>query len=137
MSRYANDDLRYFEGLPQTLNKTRIAGEVTRHDKDEDNPQGQHMRLAGVKIHIKGEGKDYEAVTDANGVYEFIDVPPGKYTIEPEIPAGLTLLLVIHYGLFDPAQLKSLKVELKEHGCTGADIILTSGPPTKQTLGNF
>jgi hypothetical protein len=135
MSKYANDDLRYFEGLPATLNQTRIAGEVTRYETDEDNPQGRTERLPGIRIHIKGEGKEYEVVTDARGVYELTGVPAGKYVIEPDLPAGLTLMLVIRYGPFDRTKVKSLNIELKERGCSGLDIILTSGPPSKQTIG--
>ena len=136
MSKYANDDLRYLEGLPAALNQTRIAGEVTRFDADEEEPQGRTERLAGVRIHIKGEGKEYEVVTDARGVYELTGVPPGKYVIQPDLPAGLTLMLVMHYGPLDRAKVKSLDIVLKERGCSGVDLILTSGPASKQIIGN-
>jgi hypothetical protein len=126
MANYVQDDLHYLDALPASLNKTRIAGEVTRYDRDEDNPQGQTHRLSGVSIKIKGEGKEYEVVTNKQGVYELRDVPAGKYRIEPVIPQGLALLIVIHYGPLDRSKFQSLNVELKEGGCSGAGIILTS-----------
>lgn len=135
MARYATDDLSYFDGLPEALNKTRIAGEVTRFYSEEEEPTGRTERLAGVRIHIKGEGKEYEVVTDAQGVYELTGVSAGKYIIEPDIPAGLTLMLVMHYGPLDLSRIKTLDVQLKERGCTGIGIILTSGPPTQRKTG--
>lgn len=125
LANYVQDDLHYLNGLPASANKTRIAGEVSRHDTDEDNPQGTNQRLPGIKIKITGAGKEYEVVTDANGVYELYGAAPGKYVIHPEIPSGLVLLLVVHYGPFDLSQVRSLKVELKEGGCSGATILFT------------
>ena len=136
MSKYADDDVRYLEGLPALLNQTRIAGEVTRYDTSEEEPAGRTERLAGIRIHIKGEGKEYEVVTDARGVYELTGVPAGKYVVRPDLPAGLTLMFVMHYGLLDRAKLKSLEIELKERDCSGVDIVLTSGPASKQIIGN-
>lgn len=126
MVRYAQDDLYYLDGLPASLNKTRIAGEVTRYETDEENPQGTAQRLSGVRIRIKGEGKEYEVVTDEHGIYELKDVPAGKYEIKPDMPAGLVLMLVMHYGPFDRSKAQSLNIELKEGGCSGASFILTS-----------
>ena len=137
MSKYANDDLRYFEGLPARLKQTRIAGEVTRYDTHEEEPQGRTERLAGIRIHIKGEGKEYEVVTDDRGVYELTGVPAGKYVVQPVIPAGLTLMFVMPDGPFDRTKAKSLNIELKERGCASLNIILTSAPPSKQTIGDY
>lgn len=135
MIAYVQDDLHYLDGLPASLNKTRIAGEVTRYERDEENPAGVTQRLSGVRIRIKGEGKEYEVVTDAHGIYELKDVPAGKYQIKPDIPAGLVVLLVMHYGLFDHSKLHSFDIELDEGGCSGAGFVLTSRTPAKPTIG--
>ncbi|HET6979000.1 MAG TPA: hypothetical protein VFI24_21890 [Pyrinomonadaceae bacterium] len=137
MAQYSQDDLSYLNGLPASLNKTRIAGEVTRYEKDEENPQGITTRLSGVRIRIKGEGKEYEAVTDAHGMYEFLNVPAGQYTIEPDLPAGLVLLFAIHYGPLDLSKIRSLKIEVREGECSGVGIALTSNSiPGKPKIGN-
>lgn len=125
MAQYAQDDLQYLNGLPASVKKTRIAGTVSRWDHDEDNPQGTHKRLAGVRIKITGAGKEYEVVTDANGMYEIYGAAAGRYVIQPVIPTGLVLMGVMHYGPFDRSQLRSLKIELKEGACSGASILLT------------
>ena len=130
MASYVHDDLRYLDGLPASLNKTRIAGQVTRYDTDEENPQGTTKRLGDVRIKISGEGKEYDVVTDANGVYELYGAPAGRYVIQPDIPAGLVLMGVIHYGPFDRSKIRSLKVELKSGACSGATILLTPDLPT-------
>ena len=136
MVRYVQDDLHYLDGLPASLNKTRIAGEVNRYEVDEENPQGIHQRLSGVRIRISGEGKEYEVVTDTHGIYELRGVPPGKYQVKPDIPAGLVLLLVMHYGPFDRSRLQSFNIELNEGGCSGASFILTSNRRlTKPMIG--
>lgn len=126
MANYVQDDLHYLDGLPITANKTRIAGEVTRYDTNEENPQGTTERLAGIKIKIIGDGKVYEAVTDANGVYELYGAPVGRYVIQPDIPGGLLLMGVIHYGFMDRSKFRSLSIELKEAACSGVDILLTT-----------
>ena len=125
MANYVQDDLSYLDGLPASLNKTRIAGEVTRYEVDDENPQGNTQRLSGVKVIIRGEGKEYEVLTNSHGVYELRDVPAGEYVIQPEIPPGLALLGVLHYGQFDRSKFKSLNIELKEGECSGFDILLS------------
>lgn len=127
MANYVQDDLRYLNSLPASARKTRIAGEVVRYETDSENPQGTTERLASIKVKIIGAGKEYEAVTDENGFYEVYDVPAGKYIIQPNIPNGLVLMGVIHYGVLDRTKFRSLEIELKEGGCSGATILLTTG----------
>ena len=134
MARYLRNDLRYLEGLPASLNTTRIAGEVTRYEADKEEPQSRTQKIAGVRIRIKGEGKEYEAVTDANGVYEFLGIPAGKYLMEPVIPAGLALMLTLHTGPSALSTHRSLNLELKENGCYDLDLILTPNRTTKEKL---
>ena len=124
MARYAQDDLRYLERPRENANQSRIAGAVVRYQPDEDTPGGKTERLAGLKIRIIGEEKQYEVVTGADGMFELYGVPPGKYVIHPDIPSSLTLMGVIHYGPFDRSKLKSLSIELKERECSGATILL-------------
>lgn len=131
MAQYAQDDLRYLEGLPDSAGKTRIAGAVTRYDTDKENPQGTNERLAGIRIRIIGADKQYEVVTDAKGIYELYDAPPGRYLVQPVIPSGLVLMAALHYGPLDRSKIRSLRIELKEGACSGVTIVLT----TDQTIG--
>jgi hypothetical protein len=124
MVTYAQDDLHYLDGLPAYANKTRIAGGVVSYEPSEENPQTTR-RLPGIKIRIIGNEREYGAVTDANGVYEVYDLPIGTYLLQPDIPSGLMLMGVMHYGPLNPSQFRSLNIELKKGGCAGATIILT------------
>jgi hypothetical protein len=49
------------------------------------------LNVAGRKIRIVGASGTYETKTDENGIFEIYDLPPGKYRLEPEIPAGLII----------------------------------------------
>lgn len=126
MAKYATDDMRYLNGLSASAKKTRIAGEVTRYDTDEENPQGTTQRMRGIRIKIVGAGKEYEVTTDADGFYELYGAPPGKYVLQPAIPNGLVLMGVMRYGPLDLSQIRSFTIELKKSDCAGADIILTT-----------
>ena len=137
MAPYVQDDLGYLNGLPASVKRTRIGGEVTRYDTDEENPQGTITRLGGIRIKITGAGKEYEVVTDSTGVYELYGAAAGSYVIEPVIPSGLVLMGVIHYGPFDRSQWRSLKIELKEGACSGASILLAPrGNVAKPKIGS-
>jgi hypothetical protein len=54
MAKYVQDDLHYLDCLPSSLNKTRIAGEVTRYDTDAENPQGTTERLGESESKVRG-----------------------------------------------------------------------------------
>jgi hypothetical protein len=126
MSPYVQDDLRYLNSLTKSSQRTRIAGEIVRYESDAENPAGTAERLPGIQVSIKGMGKEYETITDTNGIYEVLDVPPGKYSIQPKMPAGLRLWAALHYGPIDPKTFQSLDVELQPKSCSGLTILLTS-----------
>ena len=132
MAQYAQDDLRYLDALPMSAKRTRVAGRVMRVDIDEENTHSMTDRLAGIKLKIIGQGGQYDAVTDANGIYELYDLPPGYYTVQPKIPNGLVFLWAIHYGSSVYERAKSLEIELKEGGCSGVEILLTTDKSLKK-----
>jgi hypothetical protein len=80
----ATEDLLYLENIAKVRGKTRISGSIggsfAYRDIDID--------VDGKKIKIIGPKKTYETKTDKDGVFEIYDLPPGKYFIEPETPAG-------------------------------------------------
>ena len=76
----AADDLLYLNNIEAVRGSTRVSGTMS---SSEDEPS-----LPGRKIWILGKDKVYETTTDKNGVYEFYDLPPGRYVLEPELPFG-------------------------------------------------
>ncbi|HEU4509448.1 MAG TPA: hypothetical protein VFR78_14475 [Pyrinomonadaceae bacterium] len=127
MARYAQDDLRYLEGRPEHANQSRIAGAVLRYLPDAEEPAGKAERLAGLRIRITSEEKQYEVVTGPDGMFELYGAPPGKYVLHPDIPSGFRLMGVVHYGPLDLSKIQDLTIELKERECSGATILLERG----------
>jgi hypothetical protein len=125
LADYVQADLLYLNGLPKNSKRTRIAGEVARYEPTNDASESP-VRLPGVKLKIIGEGREYEAVSDAQGIYEIYDLPPGKYTIRPVIPSGLTFLWALHSGRDAVARAKSLEFDLSPGGCAEMEILLTT-----------
>jgi len=78
----ATEDLLYLENLSKVRGKTRISGSIGGGFRYED------LDVEGKKIKFIGSKKTYETRTDKDGVFEIYDLPPGKYYIEPETPAG-------------------------------------------------
>ena len=137
LAEHAHDDLRYLGGLPGIIGRTRIARRVLRFESDGRHAENTTIEaLPGVRLHIHGAGGEFEALTDAAGIYEVFDAPPGTYYLRPRIPAGLTFYGAIHYGPDPLARAKSLDIELPPHGCSGADILLTPGRNLKKDGGN-
>lgn len=77
----AGDDLLYLENLAKRRGKTRISGTI-------GGWQTPDLEVEGKTVKIIGPKKTYEVKTDKNGVFEIYDLPPGKYFVEPETPAG-------------------------------------------------
>lgn len=77
---YVADDLLYLNKIDAVRGKTRVSGTL--------DPGEDERNVVGKKIWIMGKDKVYETTTDKNGVYEFYHLPPGRYVLQPELPAG-------------------------------------------------
>lgn len=81
----AADDMLYLDNIDRVRGKTRVSGRISfLHSED-------LMGVAGRTLRIKGEGEAHELRTNASGVYEIYDLPPGRYTVELEVPKGWKL----------------------------------------------
>ena len=80
----ATEDLLYLENMQKLRGKTRISGTLGGWKNPDMDVENKRIRIIGAK-------KTYETKTDKNGVFEIYDLPPGKYFIEPETPAGWKL----------------------------------------------
>jgi hypothetical protein len=79
-------DLLFLDNLDKVKGKTRISGTVQFDIEDDKSPS-----LGGLIITIQGNGRTYKVKTDKNGVYEIYGLPPGMYSIAPEIPRGFKI----------------------------------------------
>lgn len=78
---WATEDLLYLENMDKLRGKTRISGLIgTWRDSN--------LQVEGKKIRLIGPKKTYEIKTGKHGVFEIYDLPPGKYSIQPEVPPG-------------------------------------------------
>lgn len=118
----AADDLLYLRALPLSAERNRVSGQIVQHEDGPEKGFTLIERLAGVKVRIKGKDKTYEATTNADGVYELYDLPPGKYTIEPEPPSGLKLYFAMPFG--PGPEGPGVTIELTEKTSAGSDFIL-------------
>jgi hypothetical protein len=86
------DDMLFLRGLPKSAKGTRLSGEVELY---EDLPQESFHRAGGVTdVHVTVSGpggSKFEAVTNADGAYEFYNLPPGRYTASIAVPRGLKI----------------------------------------------
>lgn len=76
------EDLLYLENMKKRRGQTRISGSISGGFEYPD------IDVEGKTIKIIGGKKTYETKTDKNGVFEIYNLPPGKYSIKPEISAG-------------------------------------------------
>jgi hypothetical protein len=117
MIDWASDDLLYLRNLPASAQKTRIAG-VLR------NIRGSEPMM-GIKVKAT-DGRDvYETFTDKNGVYEIFGLPPGTYSVEPELPITMDVYLSSVSGELSEMDRRARQVKLAEKSCAGMNFYLT------------
>lgn len=70
-----------------------LAGQIAQHDRNFEGPLGMHAPkpLPNVPVRVKADGRVYETRADVAGLYEFYNLPSGKYELGPELPPGTTL----------------------------------------------
>src|SRR6185295_4606680 len=86
---HAADDPRYLNNLDKALGRTRISGTLSFTSNTVASVARRRIQIVGAGHTY--EGNTYEVTTDENGVYEIYDVPPGRYSLQPEIPRGWTV----------------------------------------------
>jgi hypothetical protein len=91
--------------------------------------------LAGVRVRLAGGGREYEARTDERGIFEFLDLPPGRYRVEARVPNGLVFFGAIHTGPDPIGRARTLELELGERGCAEVILLYTDDKPLKKEGG--
>jgi hypothetical protein len=112
----AADDLHYLRALPESRMKTRIGGKLI---------DSANKPMMGVKIKITGKAGIKEVFTDKDGVYEIYGLPPGKYSIEPEVSPNMKVRFSMSSSGDDFSSRDSIGVTLKENSCAGVSYYFT------------
>jgi hypothetical protein len=113
----AADDLLYLRNLVASAQETRIAGVL--HNITTDEP------MLGIKVKVTDGRQVYEAFTDKNGVYEILGLPPGKYSVEPEVPFTMKVNFSSAFGELPVANLRAREITLAEKSCAGMNFYFT------------
>ena len=109
--KYAADDLDYLRGIGGPSRGTRLSGSVIRYDYQEIGRSSTPELMSGVKVMADGgNNRHFEAVTNSEGFYRMLNLPPGRYRVTAEIPSYLSL-----------AYDKEVAVEVVKDGCASAD----------------
>lgn len=74
----AADDLLFLNNLATIQNKSRVSG-VLRYVANLESYRT--IPISGLKVKISGNGINKEILTNSDGVYEFLGLPSGIYTI--------------------------------------------------------
>ena len=83
-SKYAKEDFDFLRNLPATGTGGNIRGRIWA-----DLKAGGATPLLDVRVIIRNAGSDVITVyTDKNGEFEVKQLKPGKYTVEPDLPAN-------------------------------------------------
>jgi hypothetical protein len=86
------DDLLFLRGLPRSAKGTRFSGEVELYEESAADAFHRVKGLPDIPVKISGpKGSSIKAITNADGVYEQYNLPPGKYSVSITVPKGLRI----------------------------------------------
>jgi protocatechuate 3,4-dioxygenase beta subunit len=113
------------DAQPQPTGSSRVGGRVTTLD-------GTPVRRAQVSLASRDAGVRRGATTDNDGLFEFADLPAGRYTLS----AGKTGYLTLNYGQRRPFE-PGTPIDLADKQTIGrADVILPRGSVITGTLSD-
>lgn len=109
----AGEDLNFLRALPDSASKTWLSGEVSRYTNERDESGYRRIQpLASVKVVISGQNKRYEVFTNEDGLYQIVDLSPGAYKVDADLPGNLSR--------------KTQTVQLAAGNCAQANILTES-----------
>ncbi len=87
---YAAEDLDYLEGLPDSNQGTRLSGIVIKTDYYDGGALPIPELISGVRVVAQREdGQRFEAITNKDGFYKILNLPPGRYRVVATLPSFL------------------------------------------------
>jgi len=119
-----------------------LAGQIAQHDRNFEGLLGMRAPrpLADVLVRVKSDGRVYETRADADGLYEFYNLPPGKYEFAPDLPPDTILSWFIDSDAPQPpfdlkaGACQERNIEAFASGSIQGRILDASGRPLKSAL---
>ena len=108
----ASDDLEALKNLPKKGSGSTVAGTITLNGQSSlVSREPRPMTDLTVEIRrLGGKKLLFEALTDANGIYEIKNLPAGKYKITPQ--------------LSNQIEPQEDEIEVKDRGCASRDFLI-------------
>jgi hypothetical protein len=110
-----------------------LTGQIAQVDRNFEGPLGMHAPkpLADIRVRVKSDGTVYETRADGYGLYEFYNLPSGKYEFAPDLPPGTTL------SWFIDSDAPQTPFELRAGACQERNIeVFASGSIQGRILGS-
>jgi len=83
---YAEDQVYFLRQLLKGILESQAYGSIVRSDNNPTTNRSRNANLKDIKVIVEGNGKRFESVTDANGIFYFNKIPKGEYKIKPILP---------------------------------------------------
>ncbi len=83
---YAEDQIYFLRELLNGKSEPQVYGSVVRSDNNPTTNRSRNTNLQAIRVVVEGNGRKFESVTDANGIFYFNKLPKGEYTIKPILP---------------------------------------------------
>lgn len=122
-------DIYWLNDAKGSLKRTRISGDIGLYKNDRSITLLKH--LANVRVTISNGEQSFTSETDEQGVYQFWDVPYGRYRFYPVFVDAFSLWMALESGevfwketsdeTFDEENLEL--VISKESKCGGVDYV--------------
>jgi hypothetical protein len=111
--KYADEDLKYLNGLAEAVPTATIFGKVVART---DDYYGKDQPVAGVLVDVSGPTSRYTTTTDADGHYWLGGLEPEEYVVTANQP-GFRMLSFDRHG-------KPQATRVEARGCAVRDMIL-------------
>ena len=125
----AGDDLQYFTALPEPTGG-RVFGSVRHRQRDPyENRAVDYGPLEGLTVSAAGAGFYFEAVTDASGRFDIMNLPVGQAAVALRAPHGAAGWFERDIELRDPRACSEQNFEVTYVAAAHGRVLDASGRP--------
>ncbi len=119
----ANDDFAFIRAMPTSNANGLVFGVVGKRNHEWKEGEKWYKPVANAELTIEGEGRQYQAQSDADGYFRVESVVPGKYVVKLKLPPGLIRNALLKD---EGATVVENEIEVVAHGCAESEFYLES-----------